>query len=82
MTYRQEFYRGEAEDAATILSVDEEATVPYGSFRDVLMTRDWTPLNPGLVEYKFYARGVGPVLALTIAGGAGREELITFDRRP
>jgi hypothetical protein len=80
MTYRQEYLEGEAEDAGEVLSVDEKATVPYGSFDQVLMTKDYTPLEPDLLEHKFYARGVGPVLALTIAGGADREELLRFDR--
>jgi hypothetical protein len=80
MTYRQEYLEGEAEDAAEVLSVDEQVTVPYGSFDRVLMTKDYTPLDPDLLEHKFYARGVGPVLALTLAGGSDREELLRFDR--
>ncbi len=82
MTYRQEYYEGEAEDLARVLSVDELASVPYGDFEQVLMTRDWTPLDPGLLEHKFYAKGVGPVLALTVAGGSDREELLRFDAAP
>jgi hypothetical protein len=42
------------------------------------MTRDTTPLEPDVVEHKFYARGVGPVLALAVSGGSGREELVGF----
>ena len=80
MTYRQEYYEGEAEDAAEVLSLDETANVPYGDFDHVLMTRDYTPLTPDLVEQKFYARGVGLVLAVTVSGGSDREELLTFDR--
>jgi hypothetical protein len=80
MTYRQEYLEGEAEDAGEVLSVDEKATVPFGSLDQVLMTKDYTPLDPDLLEHKFYARGVGPVLALTIAGGADREELLRFER--
>ena len=45
----------------------------------VLMTKDWTPLEPKLVEHKFYAQGVGPVLALTVSGGSDREELLSFE---
>jgi hypothetical protein len=77
--YRQEHYEGEAEDEGAILSLDEWVEVPFGSFEDVLMTKDWTPLEPDVLEHKFYARGVGPVLALAISGGAGREELISFE---
>ena len=39
-------------------------TVPYGSFTDVIETLEWTPLEPGARERKFYARGVGLVLEL------------------
>jgi hypothetical protein len=76
MTYRQEHYAGEAEDAAEVLSLSERAEVPYGSFTDVLLTKDLTPLEPDVLEYKLYAPGVGPVLVLGVSGGSGREELL------
>ena len=76
MTYRQEHYAGEAEDAAAVLSLSERAEVPYGSFTDVLLTKDFTPLEPEVLEYKLYAPGVGPVLVLGVSGGADREELL------
>jgi hypothetical protein len=78
LTYRQEYYAGEAEDAATVLSLDEQAQVPFGHFRNVLLTKDYTPLEPRVLEYKLYARGVGPVIALGISGGSDREELLRF----
>jgi hypothetical protein len=73
LAYRQEYYAGE------ILSLDERAEVPFGSFEDVLMTKDWTPLDPKILEHKFYARGIGPVLAVTVSGGSDREELLGFE---
>jgi hypothetical protein len=76
MTYRQEYYEGEAEDAAEILSLDERVEVPFGSFEGVVMTKEFTPLEPDVLEHKLYARGVGLVLALGISGGSGREELV------
>ena len=75
--YRQEYYAGEAEDMGRVLSVDEWVDVPAGTYRPVLMTKDWTPLEPDALEHKFYAKGVGPVLTLSVAG-PGREELVTF----
>jgi hypothetical protein len=78
LRYRQEYYEGEAEDAGEILSLDEKAEVPFGSFDAVLMTKDTTPLEPDVLEHKFYAKGVGPVLVLAISGGSGREELLSF----
>jgi hypothetical protein len=79
-TYRQEYYEGEAEDAARVLSLDEKVQVPFGTFDGVLMTKDYTPLDPSLLEHKFYARGVGLVLAMGIAGGSDREELLSRTR--
>jgi hypothetical protein len=80
MDYRQEYLKGEAEDRARVLSVDDQAEVPAGHFRGALLTRDVNPLEPKVLEYKLYARGVGPVLVLSASGGSGREELISFRR--
>lgn len=83
MKYRQEYYAGEAEDNGEVLSVHEMAEVGYGQFDDVLLTKDTITLEPDVLEYKFYARGVGLVLALSISGGAGgREELVSVERVP
>jgi hypothetical protein len=82
MEYRQEYYRGQAEDAARVLSLDMRAKVPAGFFDPVLVTRDYTPLEPNLVEHKFYAPGVGPVLAITVKGGSSRMELLRFEHAP
>jgi hypothetical protein len=81
MTYREEYYGGEAEDEAKVLSLDAAASVPYGDFTDALQTEDTTRLEPGLVEQKFYARDVGPVLAVAVKGETGREELVTHTTR-
>jgi hypothetical protein len=44
----------------------------------VVLTKDFTPLEPRVLEYKLYAPSVGPVLVLEVSGGSGREELIRF----
>jgi hypothetical protein len=80
MTYRQEFLAGEAEDQARILSLDEQAGVPFGHFTGVLMTKETNPLEPRHTEYKFYARGIGPVLELTAAGGSDRVVLVRVEK--
>jgi hypothetical protein len=76
MTYREEYLEGEAEDRAEILSLDERVQVAAGSYENVLMTKDWTPLEPAMLEHKFFARGVGPVLVLGISGARFWEELV------
>jgi hypothetical protein len=80
MTYRQEYYAGEAEDKAGVVSLTEQAQVPFGHFSPVLMTRDLNPLKPRILEYKFYARSVGPVLAIGVSGGTDREELVRYTK--
>ena len=80
MEYRQEFRRGVAEDMGRVLSLDEQAQVPFRHFSRVLLTKDFTPLEPRVLEYKFYARGVGPVLTLNVSGASGREALVSFRR--
>ena len=80
MAYRQEYYKGEAEDKAEVLSTDEQVEVPFGYFQGALMTKDLVPLESKVSEYKLYARDVGPVLTVKTSGGRGREELISYAR--
>ena len=76
--YRQEWYPGEAEDKARVVSVDATVDIAFGDYERVLETEDTTSLEPGLVERKYYARGVGLVLEETVAGGSDRAELVEF----
>lgn len=76
MQYRQEYRKGEAEDGALVLSIDERAQTAAGSYEHALMTRETTPLEPDLVELKWYVPDVGPVLTLTPSGENTREQLI------
>jgi hypothetical protein len=78
MTYRQEYLAGQAEDAAEILSLDEHADVPAGSYEGCLQTRDYTPLDPAVEEQKWYARGVGPVQVVQTKGGTSVEKLLEY----
>jgi hypothetical protein len=54
--------------------------VPAGHYTDVLMTQDTNPLEPKVLEFKFYAPDVGPVLAVGVSGGSDREELLSYTR--
>jgi hypothetical protein len=78
--YRQEYYAGQAEDMARVLSLDDQVEVPAGHYKRAVLTREWTPLEPDVLEYKLYARGVGVVLESTVSGGAERNELVRFTR--
>ena len=62
-----------------VLNGATRAKVPYGSFDRVLVTQELGSGEPDQVEREFYARGVGPVLAVTVSGGSGREELVAVE---
>jgi hypothetical protein len=80
--YREEYYVGHAEDEAEILSTGEAVSVPYGAFKDVLMTKNTTQLEPDLLENKYYAKGVGNISGIDVAGGSGKVELIAIKKQP
>jgi hypothetical protein len=76
-SYRQEYLEDEAEDMAEVLSLSESVTVPYGSFQGCLMTIEWTPLEPGIAEHKYYKTGVGTLSIVTVTGGSDHSELVS-----
>jgi hypothetical protein len=57
--YYQEIAPNIAVDRAEIIETDGELVVPAGSFDDVLVVAESNPLEPGVVELKYYASGVG-----------------------
>jgi hypothetical protein len=61
-SYSQEYLKGEAEDHAAVLKVGETITVSGKTYKNCVRTKEWSPLQPGLVEEKVYAPGVGCVL--------------------
>jgi hypothetical protein len=76
-SYRQEYLQGVAEDRAKVESLDDSVTLPYGPFTDCLRTKEWTRLEPGVTENKFYARDVGFLKAITVHGGSDVSELVS-----
>jgi hypothetical protein len=79
-TYREEYYVGRAEDRTSVLALEQQAEVPFGHFRNALLTEDYSPVEPNVLELKFYAPGVGQVLAQTVSGGSEREELLSYTK--
>jgi hypothetical protein len=77
-TYRQEFAFGEAEDAGKVMSITGTATVPGTSCAGTcLITEDFTPIEPGHVENKYFKSGIGEILSVDTETGA-RLELTSF----
>jgi hypothetical protein len=77
--YRQEFLKGEAEDMGQVLGLSDSVSIGLGSYQDCLKIKDWTPLEPDVVEHKFYSKETGNlILEEKVAGESGRVELIEF----
>jgi hypothetical protein len=75
---RQEFYKGHAEDHFRVLRLHARVKLPSGTKRGALLTMEWTPLEPGVIDHKYYLRGVGTVLEQTVKGGDERNVLRSF----
>jgi hypothetical protein len=73
--YRQEFYPGQAEDMAEVTAVGATKTVARGNYGDVVVIKEWNPLEPDVIEQKYYAPGIGVIAEETLAGGDDRSEL-------
>jgi hypothetical protein len=78
--YFQEFAPGVAVDQAKVISLDGSACVPYQNFcsEELLLTKETSQLDPGVVENKFYASGIGFIRGEIIKGGDEFSELESF----
>jgi hypothetical protein len=76
----QEMLNGEAEDHFRVLSLSARVRTPAGSSRQALLTREWTPLEPGVVDHKLYVKGIGTVREETVKGGDELNELVAIRR--
>jgi len=70
---RQEFYKGRAEDHFQVIAV-------FGAGGNAVLTKEWTPLEPGSLDHKLYVRGIGTVLEHTERGGSEHAELVALTR--
>jgi len=73
--YRQEYLAGVAEDMGQVIADSGSITVPVGTFDDIIRTREWSPVEPDIVEEKVYASGVGVVHEETVSPADEHEEV-------
>jgi hypothetical protein len=71
----QEYLPGHAEDRFVVLLTTAKAKVPFGTFSDVLLTAEWTRLEPGVLTEKAYAKGIGELREKDVTGGDEFQEL-------
>jgi hypothetical protein len=75
LPYRLEYLFGEAEDMAVVAEVLFSFTTVYGTFSNVMRTREFGRLDPGVEEDKYYAPGLGLIREEMVTGGTGSAEL-------
>ncbi|MGE5250332.1 MAG: hypothetical protein ACM3QS_08980 [Bacteroidota bacterium] len=80
-TYKQERAPGIAEDTATVLSLNESLCVPLNCYSHVLKTKEFSPLEPDVIELKYYAPGIGLIKSMLAEGGEEVSELVKIIRR-
>src|SRR5690349_16529842 len=70
-----------AKDRFSIVDLRASVSVPFGTWRGTAMrTRETSPLEPGVVDAKWYVAGIGPVREATLRGPAERAALVAFHR--
>ena len=75
---QQEFYKGHAGDHFKVIGLFGSVAPPGTT--NTLLTQEWTPLEPGVLDHKMYVRGIGTVLEQTEKGGNERNELVSVTR--
>jgi hypothetical protein len=79
-SYRQEYYKGEAEDWAKVVSTNETVTVPAGTFNNCTKTLEWTPLEPDNKAYKYNCPEAGGIALEEELKDGSRVELVKIDK--
>ena len=67
-SFQQESFKGQAEDRFRILSMATSITTPVVSSQNAMLTQEKTPLEPGIVDHKYYLQGIGTVKEQQVAG--------------
>jgi hypothetical protein len=79
-TYRQEYYPGHALDVGTVLGPDGTVHLPFKTVRHALETSETSELEPGVVEHKYYAPGLGEIKSIEVKGGKEATRLVSVRR--
>jgi hypothetical protein len=76
-SFQQESFKGQAEDRFRILSLATSVTTPAVSSQAAMLTEETTPLEPGIVDHKYYVQGIGTVKEQQVAGAQPGQEEVT-----
>jgi len=76
LAYQQEYYEDEAEDMARIVKTDVPVDIEMGSYEGCVKIKEWTPLESGHVEHKFYCPPIGLMQVDELMGKTLHVELV------
>ena len=62
-----------------MLGLGGKVNVPFGAFRRVLVTVEWSPVEPQL-EMKYYEAGIGEIKERVVQGGHEQFQLVNVTR--
>jgi hypothetical protein len=76
--FLQEDAKNVAEDCSKIVDLNASVKTPFVSSNEALKTEEFSLLEPGVLDNKFYVRDIGLVREQTIQGGSDFLELVTM----
>jgi hypothetical protein len=76
-SFKQEDYPGHAEDRFTIRDLNAHISVPVLASGHAMLTAETTPLEPGVLDHKYYVRDIGTVREVTVKGGSESLRLVS-----
>jgi hypothetical protein len=81
-TFQQENYPGHAEDKFRVRALHAHVRSPLLSSNNGMVTREWTRLEPGVVDHKSYVRNIGELAERTVKGGHDHQHLVSLTHHP
>jgi len=77
--YQQEYYEGEAEDVGKVLRLNAKVSIERGDYEECMVMKEWTRLEPGNVEHKYYYPGFGLVFIEELKETTVKVELVEIE---
>jgi hypothetical protein len=75
--FKQEDAKNVAEDCTKIVDLNASVKTPFVSSNEALKTEEFSLLEPGVLDNKYYIRGTGLVREQTVQGGTDFLDLVS-----
>jgi hypothetical protein len=78
--FKQEDAKNVAEDCTRIVDLNASVKTQYVTSNQALKTEEFSLLEPGVLDNKFYVRGIGLVQEQTVQGGSDILKLVSVQK--